>query len=393
MKSIDILDALGKIDDSFVESAAVPKTTFYKRRWFKALGAMAACICILITGFYGFYIHDLNTARDLPMLNAYGIDLGAMGFEGVSVYDISETDGVNPWSKGSDIDTLPVYKNLAYDKRYSCQTYYNEQQLLEKVQKLAKALGEEIISTQTERDPEIAELIYSVIGYTESYTLVANGYGLTVYFNGAEFTEDEKAVDIDSTIDAAVSFLKKLPEEYKVDKIESEAAISYTFSGDLGLYFEAYQIGETLTESIINYNLNDIFFFPAKGGGLYSLTVVNRSDSTEKLGDYPIISVSRAKQELLTGHYVSSVPESELTDGRIRFSDIDKAELIYYTGNREEVYMPYYKFYVKLGEATDRMHEQDPTYPKGLTQYGIFYVPAVETKYLAGYKLFDGNFQ
>ena len=45
--------------------------------------------------------------------------------------------------------------------------------------------------------------------------------------------------------------------------------------------------------------------------------------------------------------------------------------------------MPYYKFYVELS---------DEERENGLKTYGAYYVPAVETEYITGLPLWNGNF-
>ena len=52
---------------------------------------------------------------------------------------------------------------------------------------------------------------------------------------------------------------------------------------------------------------------------------------------------------------------------------VAKTELIYMTGEREQYYLPFYRFYVEVPEL-----EREG----GFKTYGSYYVPAVEESYL-----------
>ena len=62
---------------------------------------------------------------------------------------------------------------------------------------------------------------------------------------------------------------------------------------------------------------------------------------------------------------------------------IKKVELVYRTSEMEEIYMPYYRFYVELPEEN---------LEHGLKTYGAYYVPAVEGSYLTNMPVYDGSF-
>ena len=103
----------------------------------------------------------------------------------------------------------------------------------------------------------------------------------------------------------------------------------------------------------------------------------SQPDLSQKMGDYPIINTEKAKELLLKGNYITTVPY-ELPGEKF----IAKTELVYRTGAREAYFMPYYCFYVEIPEE-----ERD-----GLKTYGAYYVPAVEEEYLTNMPLWDGSF-
>ena len=101
-------------------------------------------------------------------------------------------------------------------------------------------------------------------------------------------------------------------------------------------------------------------------------------DLSEKTGEYPVISVQEAKELLLNGNYITTVPYE--MPGK---EYIARVELVYRKGTYETYYMPYYRFYVEVP-----YEERE----NGLKTYGAYYVPAVEGKYLTEMPVWDGSF-
>lgn len=95
------------------------------------------------------------------------------------------------------------------------------------------------------------------------------------------------------------------------------------------------------------------------------------------MGDYPIISTDEAYELLLEGHSITSVPYA-ITDTEL----IGKVELVYRSSNTEKTFLPYYRFYIELPE----MRRED-----GLTDYGAYYVPAIQEEYIRNIPLWEGS--
>ena len=57
----------------------------------------------------------------------------------------------------------------------------------------------------------------------------------------------------------------------------------------------------------------------------------------------------------------------------------------YRTGSREQLLLPYYRFYVRLPDT-------DMEYADGLQLYGAYYVPAIADAYLENMPVYDGRF-
>ena len=105
---------------------------------------------------------------------------------------------------------------------------------------------------------------------------------------------------------------------------------------------------------------------------------IYQPDLSVKVGDYPIISREQARELLVNGSYLTSVPY-EIPGSEY----VKKVELIYRTGTHEQYFMPYYRFYVELPEE-----EQE----NGRKTYGAYYVPAVDRSYISNMPTWDGSF-
>jgi hypothetical protein len=105
--------------------------------------------------------------------------------------------------------------------------------------------------------------------------------------------------------------------------------------------------------------------------------------TAEKLGDYPLISVSEAKEKLLSGQYQTNVPVQMPGE-----QFLAKVELVYRTGPKEESLLPYYRFYMELQDADGWQMTQD----NGLKTYGAYYVPAIQDAYISNLSTYNGHF-
>ena len=93
-----------------------------------------------------------------------------------------------------------------------------------------------------------------------------------------------------------------------------------------------------------------------------------------------------AQELLLRGDYITTVPKEYLEDDIVKKEFIAKVELVYRTASYDEVYMPYYRFYVELTER------KAPNVAEGLKSFGAFYVPAVCGEYLVNFPVWEGQF-
>lgn len=402
MKGNEFLDKMELVDPAYVEAADVkPNTRKYSRvRWV----ALAACLAVVILAGTMLLPQDESGLNpNLPMLSI-SEDTSAMGYEGYMAYDISELVNANPWNEASEISALPVYQNsLTHDANYIASGA-DFDKMKEFILEVAKRLGldtNNLSLTDNAPDEESRQRIiekFQSVGET-----VPDGYfaptQLVIKADGME-------IEVDQSMTAKVSFEPpiSLPEKYNftyhasyddmaavADYLKSEyyefigiddpqANINggdYNIYNQRGYHIEFFDAGESDVEQIINYNFNRVTFSCDDNGELF-IARIFQPDLSKKLGDYPIISPSQAKELLLNGNYITTVPY-EISGAEF----IKKVELIYRRGTYEEYYMPYYRFYVELPEAERK---------DGLKTYGAYYVPAVESSYISNMPTWDGSF-
>lgn len=378
MNSLTLLKAMNGIDERFIAEAVPEKKRGKLFAFVKAAAAVAACICLVAGGVYAYRYFQPQTPSELPMLSAETIDFGGMGFEGNDSLTLSHSEDINPWNENSSISTLPVYKNLCYTYDGQKKSYYSEKDFMKKAEEIAALFGEKITSTEVYADDSNEKIVYNLIAQTENYQFSVSGGAVSV-----EFKNTQGRTDI-SVLKEKYPFL--FEDKDVIGKYQSFSIDGEPFSPQ----YRKYTKGETAAEDIVNFNLKDIEFCYSENGEIYFAWIHDYTACSEKLGDYPVISVDEAKEKLLSGQYLTSVDAGYyISSGKVEERFIEKVDLIYYTNNNQQLFMPYYRFYVLL----DLFPFETGNLPEDYEHYGYFYVPAVEEQYFENYELFDGTFQ
>lgn len=419
-----LMDALGLLGDDLLEEARVSREQPImgrKTSWQK-WAALAACVALVAVVGVRLAMPEQPAGPsedpidllpdDLPMLTIQGGDVGAgFGFEGYMAYSADELLDKNPWTPENTPETLPVYQNsLSYDVAGALlpqEIDFDEMRavLVATAEKLDMDVenleitdntpDEDYKKAVTEKFASVGEEVPK--GYFDPTELIIEGDGITL--------------SVDETLNALIRFEPpvKLPEEYNfsysaTSEEMKEAAywLATEYSGllsdmeepvldqgiaDRNIYGQRsfdvvyYDGGGTAEEQIIHYNFDRLAFYNNDDGELF-LARVYQMGPAEKLGDYPIISVEEATSLLLAGNYITTVPYDLPGKKYIR-----KAELIYRTSHYEKTYLPYYRFLVELPQDEGHIGED-----KKLKNFGAYYVPAVEGKYIADMPLWNGEF-
>ena len=370
-------------------------------------------------------------AGNLPMLDIEE-NYGGMGFEGYMAYDIAELDNGNPWTPDANITVMPVYRNpIVYDGTgFPLENMLTADDMLELARSTAEKLGLAVESEQVYPSAEdierMAEKGATDIRNTQAYEATVNcgEFSVSVGSTGdvtLRFNyEDDRLIYQGLTPPA--EYVPEPPDEYTMQKYpdseeeyfrtteqqleysettrkNAEAVMPYLLDkyktfvdleepksalfGDYNIYawrhfyYSAYEGKGSIEEQIVNYSFNTVYFEPSAEGHLYVITR-SKTDLSNKIGDYPIITADAARKLLLEGRYVTTVPE-EFPGGEY----VAKVELMYRSSRYDSTFFPYYRFLVEL-----------PNVPKwsGLKNFGAYYVPAVEEKYISNMPKWEGQF-
>lgn len=394
-------ETMGEIDSKYVENAINYQPKQKKQIWV-IWGAIAACLAIMVyAGTRRFPQETHEDMAELPMLSITENTSEGMGFEGYWAYEVSELVNANPWSESLEISTLPVFHNpLTYDEYFIASgADFNKMQ--EFLLEIADRFGIDtntLTITDDVPDEETKQMISrmggGVIpdGYFDPTKLIIEADGLkievnqamtaTIFFEPAVSLADEYNFTDYAPYEDIVAVAEHLKTEYK-NLIGIDNPQMNICGGDYNIYAQqSYSIkffdaSGNDTQKIINYNFNQVTFYCNSEGEL-CLARICQPDLSEIVGNYPIITPKQASELLLNGNFLTSVPYEMPGSEYVR-----KIELVYRTGELEEYYMPYYRFYVELLE--DELEN-------GLKTYGVYYVPAVDGRYISNMPTWDGSF-
>ena len=402
MKSERILRSLGEVSEAYIADAAPPAGGRTKRGWLR-WGAMAACLACVVLAGVGIARHAQPT-ETLPMLTIGDTMQGSMGFEGYMAFNFGELSGAATLDGAEKLKTLPVYRNtLTYDN-YGRVSDADPTAMREWLLEVAGRLGMDTESlTVTDNAPDAAEREAILAKFAKVGSTPPEGYfdATAVILEDAQYK-----VEVSTDMTATICFKQPvtLPEGYEFGHhvpYDSMLRVAEYFcqtyaaligmddpqinltGGDYDIYrrqgyqIEFYEGKGSLTEQLVSRYLQTVLFYPDDEGRL-RLARIYRTDLSEKVGDYPIISAEEAKALLLNGNYITTVPE--VMPGEVYIAGV---ELGYRAGARDAYAMPYYRFYVEL----PGMEQED-----GLKTYGAYYVPAVEGRYLTDMPVWDGSF-
>lgn len=387
MNSKDLYHAINKVDDDILERS---ETTKRRHNWLK-WAAMAACLSLVIGGGIFWKSSRQTGPGGLPMLHIQGNTQGGMGFEGVLCYDIDEIDNGNPWREDMVFSTLPVFENLAYHSAGE-PVGLKESSILERLEAACAALGLENAEREYERNgAKVISITAEASGM--AVTVGANGEVTVNFKDGLALPEQLNFTWHDTSRHEAEEvmayFIQQFSELISFEEPEIVLSGDYIMWNDYdqeGNYitevrfdreYILYEGAGDETEDLLNYKMQFMQFYPDDEGRLSIIRIHDALSCANKLGDYPIITAAEARDCLLEGNYITSVPY-EIEDETL----IKKEELVYRSSVLEKTLMPYYRFYVELPE----MRREN-----GPTDFGAYYVPAVKPEYISNMPLWDGK--
>lgn len=371
MKSSDIFSSLTNIDEKLIEEAAPKKFSHKRNLSIKKVLPLAACLCVIVIAVAGLSFHNFNS----PITTLPDIVFDSMGYEGTDSLALQNSLDINPCSVESLPETLPVFQNKCYSGGLY-QNYFSEKDLQKSLLKMAENFGESEFQFNTTKaeidtdDPNYEEnLIYSVAAESEQFRLSTNGHRFSVS---------------PKTKNASDRLMTYLSENYDTENMGEYK--TYSVDGELlSTEYKAYKKGSTVEESIISFNLSSAEIRFNEDSLIDFVMINNYLNSSKKIMDCKTISFEKATEKLLSGVDVStSTPEELIIGGKLQKEHIVKADLIYYTNNLQKMFVPSYRFYVKL---------INPDESSEIENYGLFYVPAVEIDETSGFEVMKNIFQ
>lgn len=385
MNGNEFLDKMSLADPAYVEEADRPvkkRTTW--RRW----GAMAACLAVLLGVGFLFFPRSSPDVPDpvpteLPTLPvSMGPSLGGYGFEGYYVRDISDLKNTSPSQIGSLPDTLPVFRNATGGYPLQAATEEYKAKMLTLCRSVAGRLGwdaEKTAEVWEERSDGLAPTTVTATGADGVKIEVDQFMTVTISYPDRNRPFSENVLP---TYDDAHKLAEKLLAEYRdlMNFANPQICITggyYNIDGEQSYDIAFVETGGTQTEELLEFFFHGAEFF-CNEDGEPRIIRLRCTDLSDKVGDYPIITAQQAQAQLVAGHYITSCGWEMPGEAYIR-----KVELVYRTGEYDEYFMPYYRFYVEL-------LEEAPV--EGCMHLAAYYVPAVAEEYLAPLSTWDGRF-
>lgn len=385
MNGNEFLDKMSLADPAYVEEADRPVK---KRTAWRKWGAMAACLAVLLGVGFLFFPRSSPDVPDpvpteLPTLPvSMGPSLGGYGYEGYYVRDISDLKNTSPSQIGSLPDTLPVFRNATGGYPLQAATEEYKAKMLTLCRSVAGRLGwdaEKTAEVWEERSDGLAPTTVTATGADGVKIEVDQFMTVTISYPDRNRPFSENVLP---TYDDAHKLAEKLLAEYRdlMNFANPQICITggyYNIDGEQSYDIAFVETGGTQTEELLEFFFHGAEFFCNEGGEPW-LIHLRCTDLSDKVGDYPIITAQQAQAQLVAGHYITSCGWEMPGEAYIR-----KVELVYRTGEYDEYFMPYYRFYVEL-------LEEAPV--EGCMHLAAYYVPAVAEEYLAPLSTWDGRF-
>lgn len=402
----DLLFAMTEIDDCYLAEAEPVQAKMEKptqvsikdmlsRIWNKKTIVAIVCIALLVVGVL---VWPKNLGEQLPsnidseMLEGpvENTDLDILQFvkilngEHLSETTFEYRKSSFPWNREWEISALPIFKNLAYVNiqgyigQYS--VFFSEDALVSMTEEIASKLNWQVLDSTTQKvtlSEDAQNIVIGIDATTDKGSIHIDGNGrVDISFTEGIQLPAEYRMSDSASIEEANKTVNYLLEQYvalfSTDKLSPNCYDVYDTDGNRSMKYQAvertYGAG-----GIVEYYFNQVGFEYSEERGLTGISYGDVRVATELLGYYPIISVDEAKDMLVNGEAICL--DNAFSAYEAKLSDLNSAsyvELMYYVPNEEEyehsftdrsLYVPYYCFYVKLGDTNE---------------YCRYYVPAVE---------------
>lgn len=298
---------------------------------------------------------------------------GTAGGSGYLAYATSDLSNTNPWTETTELSTLPVFRN---------PVEYNEH--LEIINADYDKMKSYLLHVADSLNLDAEQLDIEDTGY--GLSAGAENIGITIRPNltGSVYLPYESGIALPAKYDISpeasyednqktAKYLRKTYKDLINMKNPKIKVGSGNFNQNNTVMF--YEAAGNLTEQIVNYNFNNIYFYGNNDGTLGGVHLF-QYDISQKIGDYPVISLEEAKDLLAAGsYYGGNAPNYWSGPGPMPgsvfpgFEYVQKVELLYLPSHSHNIYIPFYAFYVD----------------------SCYYVPAIDPQYITNMPV-DGEF-
>ena len=373
MRQENLFLSLNELDADLLAEAESIKP---KRSTLPIYALASAASLFLVIGISG-YIYQNRPDPSLPILEVEFSENGGMGFSGYHAYSGDDFINNNPWTEDCKLTHLPVFWNKHPVDGAGWLLSYDWEAMDNALLRVANNLGLTDIEILHNSDTLASPLVYAQSA-NMSFEITHPHETKVVFDPHLEIPEEYEILGFGSTYEEeyalAEYILDTYPELIAMENpvIDISGGEYYSGSDKKMYYISFYNMTEDTTQNILNYNFNHTDFTrDAETGDIYICRVKNR-DLSQVIGSYPIISADEAQKLLCDGRYGTNVPEKFPGE-----EFIVKRELVYRDSYMQSIYVPYYLFYVELPDEYDSK--------KGINCYGLYYVPAVESRYIANF--------
>lgn len=345
---------------------------FHTRRY----ALVGACLLLIISGYLMFSSFKENQSikkpnevkqafKELPKISITQNNVGGFGFAGVMLPDASYFGKSNPILNYSN-KTLPVYKNgyLTDGKDTILRGGLKEEQIDKIIEDYRKMFH---FSEKAEKIMRYSTFVET--HYKEGNINVDNRGGVVIYIKKDQLKDknlDFTASNQEEAEKVAMKFANYFKEELGLTNLKPNVSCEFDNSREQKWYYSIYEEKKTIEDTIFAYSFRRFGFDDSE---TYISVVIGITPIEEKLGDYPIISIDKAKSLFMEGQYISnSLPPAQ-------GADIAFMEIVYLDDPTFDCLSPYYRVYAEMEEGLIIPIE-------GMKHYGIYYIPAVSSEYL-----------
>lgn len=336
---------------------------------------MSLCIIVQLAGCTSTSIEETKVevnhvdAKELEPLTIYNVEGERAGMAGAVVK--SEWINSNPWTKESQLSTLPVFRNTWKRGKNNANANVDPKDMENLLVETAKCLG------YKPGKYEIEDRTYQMRACLKDIEIVVNDELITrIYFDSGVSLPRKYNMANDASYEEKLKVAQYLQKTYKklINMKDPQINVSNGYYDSKNYSISFFEGDTDLTGRIVNYNFNKIEFSGNKEGQLSMITIY-RPDLSQKVGDYPLISVDEAKELLANGYFYTKAGSwTRDEQGNIVYNLpvmewVKFVELIYDSDSSHNVYIPYYVFYA-----------------------GVYYlVPAIDPQYITNMP--EGNYR